>query len=536
MIKKSPVILYGLLLLIPACIIAGIAARLLTHEKERLGRLTESTELARLQSVAQQVEGAVKTAQSDLLQSLQNMPDEQLEAGLTTWEQSNPLIRNVFIWRGANQLQLPDNRLPLTREQQGFLQRYTTLFNGIRAWEQPNGKQETDASYSFKKISFSRQQARPAQHGGWIPWYWENQFGLLGWTQKSADGPRYGMELEMIALLADMHTLLPRDLPENRLMALVDGNGHIIHQSGGLEPGETLQPALRVSVGATLPHWEVVIYTPSGNFNRASTGYALLGGLLIAVLFISLFAAGGLLLRETHRSRTDAQQKTTFVSNVSHELKTPLTTIRMYAELLGEGRVKDPEKATRYLQTISGESRRLTRLVNNVLDFNRLEQNRKKYQLAPLDLGEIVDETVQAQRIRLAEADMELTLNLPSKPTPIETDRDAIQQVLLNLIDNAIKYGASGRQLTIELTEQNAIYSIAVTDAGPGIPRKHRARIFERFYRIDDSITANTQGCGLGLGIARRLLADLNGTLDYQPAKNGGACFIITLPAGENLA
>ncbi len=514
--------------MIPAFLIAGIAARLLSHEQERIGGAAEAAAHGRLQAVAAQVELAVEVVQDELLRALKTFPPKNLERTLTDWEQGNPLVRNVFVWRGANDLLLPDSTLPLTREQQEFLQRYNTLFNGSRSWEEANGQEDAPVSIS-KKLYVRMKTKQPPVRGAWIPWYWENRFGMIGWTQPSPEGPRYGVELEMIAMLSEMRSVLPADLPDNRLMALVDGGGHIIYQSGGLEIPEGLNPALRIPVGRVLPHWEMVLYTPDGSFAGDAPGYALLSGLLVGFLFLALFVSSGLLLRDAHRNRLDARQKTTFVSNVSHELKTPLTTIRMYADLLGEGRVTNPEKAKRYLHTIVGESERLTRLVNNVLDFSRLEQNRKKYRIIPFDLGEALEETFQSQRIRIQDANMALTVSLPPAPTPIKTDRDALQQVLLNLIDNAIKYAVAGGKLSIELAPTPNGYFIAITDDGPGIPKKHRRRIFERFYRIDDSITA-TQGSGLGLGIAQRLLTDLGADIEYQPASSGGANFIITLP------
>lgn len=518
------------MLLVPACIIAGIAARLLSHEQERLSGLAESTARGQLQSTARQVELAVEVVQDELMRALQAMPPENLEQDLVVWEQENALVRNVFIWNGANELQLPDPSLPLTREQQGFLQRYSTLFNGSRSWEETNGREDAEASVPQQLYQRTR-QAQREMPGGWIPWYWENRLGMIGWTQKETGGPRYGVELEIIVMLAEMHSVLPSDVPDSQLMALVDDGGRIIHQSGGWEVSEEVKPALHIPVGSALPHWEVVLYTSTGTFGGDAHGYALLSSLLVAILFIALFSASVLLLRETQRNRTEVQQKTTFVSNVSHELKTPLTTIRMYADLLGEGRVTDPDKSQRYLRTIVSESERLSRLVNNVLDFSRLEQNRKQYRIDDFDLREALDEAVQSQRMRIGEADMGLRVELPQDPAPISTDRDAIQQAVLNLLDNAVKYAANGKKLAVKLSNIPDGYSIAITDAGPGIPDQHRQRIFERFYRIDDSITAETQGCGLGLGIARRLLADLGGELAYKPAPDGGACFTITLPA-----
>lgn len=510
-----------------------MAARLLSREQARLGDAAKTAELGKLRNAAQQVALAVSVVQNELLRSLQAIPPDQLKETLSEWERTNPLVRNVFIWRGPGDLLLPDTSLPLTREERGFLNRYGTLFDGSRTWIEANNGKES-SSYVPQKLYERAQSVQPEVNGGWIPWYWENRLGMIGWVQLSDASPRYGVELEMVALLAELQPVMSADVQSDRLMVLKDGAGRSILQTGRLEIDPAIQPVLSVPVGPMLPHWEMALYTADGVLVGSAQGYFFLSGVLVAILFVVLFSAGGLLLREAHRHHIDAQQKTTFVSNVSHELKTPLTTIRMYAELLGEDRVTDPEKTKRYLHTIASESQRLTRLVNNVLDFSRLEQNRKKYQISRFDLRDAVEEALQSQRIRIGEAGMELTVVLPDDPAPVESDRDTIQQALLNLLDNAVKYAASGKKLDVELKAVPSGYGVYVVDAGQGIPEAHRRRIFERFYRIDDSITAKSQGSGLGLGLSRRLLADLGGTLEYLPASNGGACFVMTIPGVDD--
>ncbi len=516
-----------MLLLLSALIIAGVAAQLLSRERTRLGDAAREAERGRLGNSAEQISLAVTVVQDELMRALRDIPADQLPDTLREWERTKPLVRNVFIWRGAGDLLLPDASLPLTREEQGFLKRYKTLFDGVRSWKEENDGNEQYSSLS-QKLLWRAQSAAPKIKGGWIPWYWEDRLGMIVWVQQ--DEVRYGVELEMIALLAELVPAMPSDLVGQRAVVLRDGSGRRILQTGSLAIEESASPVLTVPVGPVLPHWELVLYTVDGELDPAAGGYFILSGLLVAILFVALFSAGALLLREAHRNRTDALQKTTFVSNVSHELKTPLTTIRMYAELLKEGRLKDPEKQRRYLGTIASESERLTRLVNNVLDFGRLEQNRKQYRISTFDLCEAVSEAVQSQRIRIAEAGMELQVDLPGDPAQLESDRDAVQQALLNLIDNAVKYAASGKMLHIKLTAEAGQYRIAVADAGQGIGEAHRRKIFDRFYRIDDSITACSQGSGLGLGLSRRLLTDLGGSLEYRPAEGGGACFVMTIP------
>ena len=216
---------------------------------------------------------------------------------------------------------------------------------------------------------------------------------------------------------------------------------------------------------------------------------------------------------------------------MSHEFKTPLTTIRLYAELLAQGRVSEGPRRAEYLETIGRETQRLARLVGNVLDFSRLEQGRKKYQPEPLDAGEVVRALLAAHEPRLAEAGLRLETALPSSPLPVTTDRDAFEQIVLNLLDNACKYAASGGEVLVSVKPgASGGATIEVSDRGPGVPPAHAERIFEKFHRVDDTLTSGHGGAGLGLGIARQLARGLGGDVSYRARSGGGATFILILP------
>jgi signal transduction histidine kinase len=215
---------------------------------------------------------------------------------------------------------------------------------------------------------------------------------------------------------------------------------------------------------------------------------------------------------------------------VSHEFKTPLTTIRLYSELLEQGRVPDAERRGEYLRTIGRETQRLARLVNNALDFSRLEQGRKKFQLEPLDLRAETDRLLDTQLPRFGEAGLALHRVLHSAPLPATTDRDAFEQIVLNLLDNACKYAGAGGEVTVRLAPRTGgSAELRVLDRGPGVPVEHRERIFEKFHRVDDTLTAEKHGAGLGLSIARQLARGLGGELRYEPRPDGGASFILEL-------
>ncbi|WP_432822790.1 sensor histidine kinase, partial [Trichloromonas sp.] len=373
--------------------------------------------------------------------------------------------------------------------------------------------------------------APAAAPGGWLPWFWENRFYLLGWIESPAGLQRYGVEIETMALLSRLSGTLPAVPPAGEVYALVDGNGEIFHQSGaGTITAETAS-VVSLPVGSALPHWQVAVYAPQGPLGQAEgDSFLILSTLVVGAFVAAILFGGSLLLWQAWRNLTDARRKTSFVANVSHELKTPLTTIRMYAELLGEGRILDPAKRGRYLKVIVDESQRLSRLVNNVLDFGRLEQGRKTYSLAEFDLGETLHGVLDSQAMRIEGAGMSLVRKIPGELCVVHADRDAFEQAVLNLIDNALKYAARSPELEVELLRDGKGCRIRVLDRGPGVPPAQRQRIFEKFHRVDDSLTTHQPGSGLGLSIARQLLRDMGGDLTCSERPGGGCCFEILLP------
>ena len=312
--------------------------------------------------------------------------------------------------------------------------------------------------------------------------------------------------------------------------ALRDGQGRVLHQAGAVPIGGAALVRVPLASGL-LPNWEVSAYLRPMARESAGTGFLGIGVLLVAILVAAILSGGSLLLRQARRSEEEAAQKTSFVANVSHEFKTPLTTIRLYAELLEQGRVRDAAQGGDYLRTIARETQRLARLVNNALDFSRLEQGQKKFAREPLDLTAALNRLLDTHGPRVAEAGLILRRELPATVLSVTTDRDALEQIVINLLDNACKYAAEGGEVTVALGARPAGgVALAVLDRGPGVPAGHRARIFEKFHRVDDTLTAEKSGAGLGLSIARQLARGLGGELRYEPRPGGGAAFVVELP------
>jgi signal transduction histidine kinase len=564
MLKSRLIILAWLLLLVPTLLLGVGALRLLQSEEARLLSSQRAAASDRASAIAANFDLAIDEVQDGLQGTLRRFAPEDLAQQLHAWKRSNPLVRNIFVWQQGRGLLDPNPEQPASDEESAFVRRYLPLFADQSNWQAPPSDQASavaaprtilaerrELSQLAKQLPPSRISSdmassrayeavipataapvsRPvadAGTGSWRSWYADDQLHLLGWFAPSGTQLRYGIEVEMMALLSRLLGNLSYQAISDESYALLDGNGDIFHQVGSFEVLAATQP-LAVSALHNLPHWQVAIYSDPQAANRGH-GIMLFGSLLIGTFTLSILLGGALLLWQAHRNQRDASQKTSFVSNVSHELKTPLTTIRMYAELLAEGNISDAAKCHRYLQTIVKESQRLTRLVNNVLDFSRLERKQRRYHQEPLDLKELLADLLEAQKPRLADAGIQLQLELPSGPCPLSSDRDALEQIILNLLDNGIKYAAQGQAIQLHLRCDEQQLHLRLRDWGPGIPDGHRQRIFDKFHRCDNSLTTCQQGSGLGLSIARQLAQGLGGQLEYCPVEGSGSCFILSLP------
>lgn len=382
------------------------------------------------------------------------------------------------------------------------------------------------------KLSNYRAKDTAVERRGWAPAIIDGRLHLIGWVQPGGNGEVRGVEVSLAALISRLGAMLPADPDDREGYALRDEQGRVLHQAGAIPA--VSEPAIRVPLAAVLlPGWDVTAFLgPALSQNGNATAFLWMSVLLVGIFVAAILAGGSLLLWQARRSEEEATQKTSFVANVSHEFKTPLTTIRLYAELLEQGRVRDAAQGTEYLRTIGRETQRLARLVNNALDFSRLEQGKKRYARENVDLAAELTRLLETHGPRIAEAGMALHADLPANPLPVTTDRDAVGQIVLNLIDNACKYAADGGELTVALSARpGGGAEIRVGDRGPGVPPEHRARIFEKFHRVDDALTAEKTGAGLGLSIARQLARGLGGELRYTPRAGAGAEFILELPS-----
>jgi signal transduction histidine kinase len=252
--------------------------------------------------------------------------------------------------------------------------------------------------------------------------------------------------------------------------------------------------------------------------------------LALALVLGLTFLGGYLLWRDTRREVHLSELRSQFVSSVSHELKTPLTAIRMFAETLQMRGYADPEKHARFLGTIVNESERLTRLLNNVLDFSRIERGQKTYHMQPTALAEVVDAVAHAMEYPLAAQGFTLRVHVAEDVPRVNADRDALEQAILNLLTNAMKYSGKSRDIDLRLALQNGSALIQVEDRGIGIPPKDQARIFERFYRVQTPENRGVAGAGLGLALVAHIAQAHGGDVHVKSAPGEGSTFTIEIP------
>jgi len=372
---------------------------------------------------------------------------------------------------------------------------------------------------------------------GMLARFLQNKLTLMFWHRLNREPDLiFGAQLNLSRVVDDLRGLVQAEpaMRDEICLVLLDDNARPAVVSRPGFSANWKRPFVATEIGDALPHWEIAAYLVNpAQLTQAAQTAKLSLGLFIALLLLAIGVGSWLIVRSLNAELKLARQKTDFVSNVSHELKTPLTSIRMFSELLAEGRVTDAAKQHSYLNIITAEAARLTRLINNVLDFSRLESGEKKYHFQPCDLTDLVRQTVATFRPHLESSGFKLECELPDAPVPVRGDADALAQVVVNLLSNAEKYSNGGKVITIQLAAQQTplpYAEIRVLDRGTGVPRGSGEKIFEKFYRAHDSLSSGVQGSGLGLTIARQIARAHGGDVVYEPRVGGGSCFSLRVP------
>jgi signal transduction histidine kinase len=365
-----------------------------------------------------------------------------------------------------------------------------------------------------------------------------NELNVLVWYRSPRDARFiFGAQLDLTRLTRElqMQLRLPdRGMHSEICVAVLDDGARPVAVSHPEFRAQWKHPFVATEIGDTLPHWEAAAYLLNpARLTESARTLKLTLGLLIATLVFAIGVGSWLIVADLNRQLRLARQKTDFVSNVSHELKTPLTSIRMFSELLAEGRVTDPAKQRSYFNIITAETARLTRLINNVLDFARLERGEKKYNFAACDLVALAQASLESYRPHLENNGFKLEVVISASSLMVRGDRDALAQVVLNLLSNAEKYSNGRREILVEVNRREGPLphaELSVSDRGPGVPHGCEEKIFEKFYRAHDALSSGIQGSGLGLTLARQIARAHGGDVAYESRADGGSRFSLRLP------
>jgi len=367
---------------------------------------------------------------------------------------------------------------------------------------------------------------------GVVTRFMQDRLEILFWLRPpAAAGMIFGCLVNVDALTDLWRDALPDNAAPDYALALLNDKARpVVTQPPGETGRDWRRPFVASEIGEALPHWEAALYLMRPQqLQENARGVRRTLLLLIAAALAAIAFGGWAVFADARRQMALAQKKTDFVSNVSHELKTPLTSIRMFAEMMQSGTATE-EKRPQYLRIIVAEAERLTRLINNVLDFARLERKQKRYDFHPLDLHEVLARTWEGHELHLREQGFTTRWQAAPPPYPVRGDDDALAQILVNLLSNAEKYSTDRKEVEIHsyLTE-NSVH-VSVLDRGSGVPPGEEAKIFEAFYRAHDSLASGIQGSGLGLTLAQRLAKEHGGGITYQAREGGGSNVTLRLP------
>lgn len=347
---------------------------------------------------------------------------------------------------------------------------------------------------------------------------------------RQADGDR----TFHVVLEADLDYLVSTVFPQffavrsPRLYQVVDSAGELIY---GFDFSSVLEDAVvEMSFPETVSRWRLRVAQREVGALASGSSRQLVDLVLIGSALAVILAGLGILLFGLHREQRANELKSEFISNVSHELKTPLSIISMFGEMLALGRTRSPEQATEYAEIIWRESVRLSRLIDNVLDFAKIERGVDVYEFVEGDVGEVAHRAVELSQRRLGGAEMEIAAEIEPDLPEVRIDSNALTLAVLNLIDNAIKYAPAGKRIELSVARAGDRLELAVRDFGPGIEPEEQSRIFERFYRVRAVRLAPIRGSGIGLALVKHVAEAHGGGVDVSSAPDQGATFRLWIP------
>ena len=522
--KPKLIAVLALIVLTPLAVVAWLGAKAMRDEQALRELGFHELMLGQLRAVDAVIVSAVDAYRERLLDEMR--PFALDVDVLRERSRTSPYAIQHYVLDTDDRLLYPPVRTPasLTAEERSAIERTQ------RIWD--------EGEISTRAASRADTPSKTAAFGEarWHAWYRDRGVQLLLWVPES--GRIHAVEANRTRLLADIVAALPEtdalapELVEGQVR-LIDAAGRALYQWGAAEPEEDATPDVEMAVSEPLGAWRLEYYASSSVAGAALGGSsAWRGAAPAALLALGVLALAVYFYREQAREMREASQRVSFVNQVSHELKTPLTNIRMYAELLDQDvRAREPDeesgRLTRYLDVIVFESQRLSRLIGNVLSFSRSQRETLELHPKPGVADEVIRRVIDQFQPALAAKGIEVRFT-PGAPESLDLDADALEQILGNLMSNAEKYAASGGLIEVVSQQQGKRVDITVQDSGPGLSPSEGRRIFEPFYRVHNSLTEGVSGTGIGLAISRQLARLHGGDLTLEPSEKG-ARFRLTI-------
>jgi signal transduction histidine kinase len=484
---------------VPAAIVAGLGYVSLRHWQASAEVLFREQARDMAVMAADKIEMTLREAEDGLMEGLQAalQAPGSLEASLAAFAAAHPLVRRLWVFDRRGELLYPPAR---PEGDAIFTRLLAEVSQGL--WERGGRRELTGGDQIAVATVLRDREGRPV-------------LAALAWD----------VQVLCDAILA--RTIRALEAPT--ILAVLDERGQPFYSK---EPLAGADRVIAVPFRERLASWRLAVYQPPGVSPRQAVRrqvmlFTAAFGVLLAVIVAGAAATWRLMRREAEM----AQLKSDFVANVSHDLKTPLSVIRMFGETLEMGRVRDESQRQEYYRVIARESERLSRLIENVLDFARIEGGRRAYTLAPTAVEPVVRDALDAFEHPLASEGFKVEVRVPSDLPDVRMDGEAVAQALANLLDNAIKYSGDRKALLVEARRVGGELAISVADEGIGIAPEEQGKVFEKFYRAGRSETQGRRGSGVGLALVRHIAEAHGGRVTLESTLGAGSRFTLWLPA-----
>ncbi len=553
-----------IIVVIPVLLLGWMGMRMSKNEQSVIKQQINSLNIAQLEKVDSVISGYFSELEKKILADSLHISNDTNK--FATYLKNEALVKSGIIFDENGKRIFPANGKALSEKERIFIEkaqmfREENIISNNQIGQQDQFSQQSTQTQSKSIFGISRtvsgetlykssrERNKPIKYG-WYTWFSGAEQNHIFWWKNN--GKIYGVELFHARLISDIIIMLPtasgsidsqismkrkplqlNPSRQDALIKLIDSNNSLIYQWGLYNPVEHEKYATAMALSKPLGSWKLEYYAEKQVYNPIFNMFNILSTLIAISSILSGLAY--YLYREHRREIILGKQRVNFVSQVSHELKTPLTNIRMYAELLEnqlleeklleeqyqEEHQQDEEpKYIRHINIISSESQRLSRLIANILNFSKATKSGLNIHKTSGEIDVVVSSVISKFEPLLAAKDFEFDIQLNARKTVL-FDQDALEQILNNLLSNVEKYGASGKFICITSSQQEDFTTITVQDKGPGIPASEQAKVFQPFYRISSKLTDGVSGTGIGLSIAKDLAILHGGSLELVPFESG---------------